>query len=234
MYPDEKSLPHLLWCILVALRTVEEDKPFINETGRRRFISEWLDLARDNPNFRGMASEFTSLRELLETTEKKAFIADTLSTLLDHAYAAENCDLFRFRSALNQLLLNGWKHTVCRFPENISAELMTRRKGNSKHALQLTRTENAFKPVGNMVQPITFQLLFSRKDLKLTDVEMTFVNAGFQVVVVRDQLELAKERLIRTLHVGLPSLSENDWNPRECDIWKPASAGPTCAPSSLH
>lgn len=217
----ESSLPHLLWCILVALRTAEEDTPFTSEKARRRFITDWLTMGRDNPNFRGMTSEFTTLRELLEKADKSICVADTLATLLDHAYAAEQCDFYRFRSAFNTLLQRGWLHTVCRFPENITSELMDRRKGDRRHLLQLTRTDNAFHPVGNMVQPITFQLLLSRKDEKQLDVETTFHNEGFQVVYARREFCLTKDRIIRTLHIGVPSLPEAEWNPQQNDIWKP-------------
>lgn len=223
MYSSDNSVPHLLWCILVALRTAEEDSPFRCETARRRFISDWLDMGRDNPNFRGMTSEFTTLRELLDKTDKATCVTDTLSTLLDHAYAAEQCDFFRFRSAFNTLLQHGWQHTVCRFPENITAELMDRRKGDRRHLLQLTRTENAFHPVGNMMQPVTFQLLFSRKDAAQVDAETTFHNEGFQVVYARRELCLTKERVIRTLHIGIPSLPKEEWNPQSQDIWQPDS-----------
>jgi len=224
VYPVDNSVPHLLWCILVALRTAEEDSPFTSESARRRFISDWLDMGRDNPNFRGMASEFTSLRELLEKTDKATRVTDTLSTLLDHAYAAEQCDLFRFRSAFNTLLQLGWQHIVCRYPENITAELMERRKGDRRHLLQLIRTEQAFHPVGNMVQPVTFQLLFSRKDAEQLDAETTFHQEGFQVVYARKELCLTKDRIIRTLHIGTPSLPEEEWNPQQQDIWLPDSS----------
>ena len=221
MYPVDNSVPHLLWCILVALKTAEEDSPFTSEKARRRFISDWLDMGRDNPNFRGMSSEFSTLRELLEKTDRTTCVTDTLAKLLDHAYAAEQCDFFRFRSAFNTLLQLGWLHTVCRFPENITSELMNRRKGNRRHLLQLTRTENAFHPVGHMVKPITFQLLFSKKDEEQLDAETTFHSEGFQVVNAREELNLTKDRIIRTLHIGLQSLPEEEWNPQERDIWLP-------------
>lgn len=229
MYPVDNSVPHLLWCILVALRTAEEDSPFPSEKARRHFISDWLDMGRDNPNFRGMASEFTTLRELLEKTDKATCVTDTLAKLLNHAYAAEKCDFFRFRSAFNTLLQLGWQHTVCRFPENITSELMNRRKGDRKHLLQLTRTENAFHPIGNMVKPITFQLLFSRKDEEQLDAETTFHSEGFQVVYARGELNLTKDRIIRTLHIGIPSLPEEEWNPQQRDIWQPDNGSATNA-----
>lgn len=219
--PADNSLAHLLWCILIALRTAEENTPFSSETARRRFLSDWMDMARKKPNFRPMASEFTALRELLEKTDKSTNVADTLNTLLEHAYAAEQCDFFRFRSALNTLLQLGWLLTVCRFPENITAELMDRRRGNRRHALQLTRTESAFHPIGNMVKPVTFQLLFSKKDEEQLDAETTFHNEGFQVVYARGELNLTKDRIIRTLHIGIPSLPEEEWNPQDRDIWHP-------------
>lgn len=221
MNPADNSLPHLLWCILIALRTTESNAPFTSETARRRFLSDWMDTARKKPRFRPMASEFTALRELLEKTDKSINAADTLNTLLEHAYAAEQCELFRFRSALNTFLQLGWQLTVCRFPENITAELMDRRKGNRRHALQLTCTESAFHPIGNMVKPVTFQLLFSRKDEDQLDAETTFHNEGFQVVYARGELNLTKDRIIRTLHIGIPSLPKEEWNPHQHYIWHP-------------
>lgn len=223
MYPTENSVPHLLWCILVALRTAEEDKPFSSESARRRFIADWLNMARSNPNFHGMASEFTTLRELLDKTKKTTSVTDILSTLLENAYAAEKCDLFRFRSAFNTLLQHGWKHTVCHHPENIIVELTDRREGDHRHILQLTHTGNAFHPVGKMIQPMTFHLLFSRKDAGLRDTERAFHREGFQVVCDKQKLCLTDNRIIRTLYIGLPSLPAPEWSPQQHDIWWPGN-----------
>lgn len=162
MSSADNTVHHLLWCILIALRTADQEKPFTSEIARRRFIANWLDTARGNPSFRGMNAEFTTLRQLLETSDKAVPVDSTLSVLLSHATAVEQCDLFRFRSTLNILMQKGWRLVICRFPENITTELMQRRQDRRKHALQLTRMENAFQPTGNMVLPVTFQLLLNR------------------------------------------------------------------------
>lgn len=236
----DNSIHHLLWCILVALRTAEQKKPFTSETARRRFIANWLDTARDNPRFQGMSAEFTSLRQLLNTRDESDPIDRTLSILLNHALAAKNCNLFCFRSALNTLMQKGWRLVVCRFPENITMELLQRRRGRRKHALQLTRTEDAFQPTGNMSQPVTFHLLFNNAGKTSEEVETVFHAEGFQVVVADRELALDNRRLIRTLHIGTNLLPPDDWNPRKDDIWQPVHGksalppplSPTLAPHS--
>ncbi|ENA1744259.1 hypothetical protein ABF224_003363, partial [Yersinia ruckeri] len=219
MYSADNTVHHLLWCILVALRTADQEKTFTSEMARRRFIANWLDTARGNPSFRGMNAEFTTLRQLLETSDKGVPVDSTLSVLLSHASAVEQCDLFRFRSALNILMQKGWHLVICRFPENITTELMQRRQGRRKHALQLTCTENAFQPAGNMVQPITFQLLLNRTTENSEDAEMIFHTEGFQGVVA-NEMELDNRRIIRTLHIGTPSIPAGEWSPSKDNIWQ--------------
>ncbi|OVZ88256.1 hypothetical protein CBW54_09355 [Yersinia kristensenii] len=221
MYSAENTVHHLLWCILIALRTAEQDKPFASETARRRFIAEWLDTARTNPNFRGMNAEFTTLRQLLENSDKAVPVDGTLSTLLDHAFAADHCDMFRFRSALNKLMQRGWRHVVCRFPENITTELIQRRQDRRKHMLQLTWTENVFRPTGDMMIPMTFQLLINSTRFTQEEAESVFHTEGFQVVPTDTELTLDKGRIVRTLHIGTSSLPASQWSPRE--IWQPSN-----------
>ncbi|PKH19355.1 hypothetical protein CIG19_20140 [Enterobacterales bacterium CwR94] len=220
MHPAENSVSHLLWCIIVALRTAEEDSPFTSETARRRFISNWLNSARDKPSFRDMPGEFTTLRELLNKTSKSVCVTEILVTLLENAHEAQRCDLFRFRSAVSMLLGQGWKHTVCRYPESISEALLARQRGSGLHALQLTRTEQAFLPVGEMIMPVTFQILVSNTDSEPYGPEIAFHNEGFDVVLVGGELKL-NERIIRTMHIGLPSIPTAEWNPLHDHIWAP-------------
>lgn len=233
MSSADNTVHHLLWCILIALRTADQEKPFTSEIARRRFIANWLDTARGNPSFRGMNAEFTTLRQLLETSDKAVPVDSTLSVLLSHASAVEQCDLFRFRSTLNILMQKGWRLVICRFPENITAELMQRRQDRRKHALQLTRMENAFQPTGNMVLPVTFQLLLNRTAETSEDAEMVFHTEGFQVVVA-SELELDNRRLIRTLHIGMPSLPAGEWTPREDNIWQPPRNSAPSKKESYH
>ncbi|WP_337263661.1 MULTISPECIES: hypothetical protein [unclassified Serratia (in: enterobacteria)] len=234
MSSADNSIHHLLWCILVALRSAERDKPFISEMARRRFITAWLDTARSKPGFQGMITEFTSLRQLLDTSDKSIPVDGTLSVLLSHASAAKQCDLFRFRSALNNLMQKGCRLVVCRFPENITTELMQRRQDRRKHALQLTRTENAFQPTGHMAHPVTFQLLLNNTGKTDEEVEMAFHAEGFQVVVANRELALDNKRLVRTLHIGTTSLEPDEWNPRKDDIWQPQHRSDDTNKESYH
>ncbi|ALX97555.1 hypothetical protein AV650_28910 (plasmid) [Serratia fonticola] len=233
MSSADNTVHHLLWCILIALRTADQEKPFTSEIARRRFIANWLDTARGNPSFRGMNAEFTTLRQLLENSDKAVPVDSTLSVLLSHASAVEQCDLFRFRSTLNILMQKGWRLVICRFPENITTELMQRRQDRRKHALQLTRMENSFQPTGNMVLPVTFQLLLNRTAETIEDAEMVFHTEGFQVVVA-SELELDNRRLIRTLHIGMPSLPAGEWTPREDKIWQPPRNSVPSKKESYH
>ncbi|MNW64393.1 hypothetical protein D3C74_426740 [compost metagenome] len=43
------------------------------------------------------------------------------------------------------------------------------------------------------------------------------------MVYARKALCLTKDRIIRTLHIGTPSLPEEEWNPQQQDIWLPES-----------
>lgn len=234
MYSTDNTVHHLLWCILVALRTADQEKPFTSEIARRRFIANWLDTARDNPRFRGMNAEFTTLRQLLETSHKAVPVDSTLSVLLSHALAAEQCDLFRFRSTLNILLQKSWRLVMCQFPENITTELIQRRQDRHKHALQLTRTDIAFRPTGDMVLPVTFQLLLNRTLDACEDAETVFHTEGFQVVVAGTELALNNRRFIRTLHIGTPSLPASEWSPRKDDIWQPPRSVTTVKKERHH
>lgn len=236
MYSADNPVQHLLWCILVALRSADQETPFASEMGRRRFISGWLDTARDNPVFRGMCAEFTTLRQLLDTSDKSIPVDSTLSVLLSHATAAERCDLFRFRTTLNLLMQKEWRLAVCRFPENITEELVQRLKDRRRHALQLTRTENAFQSTGDMVLPVTFQLLMNRAPDNGEDdgAEAIFHAEGFQVVVADTELVLDNRRFIRTLHIGTASLPASEWSPLKYRFWQPSSAPPRSDDERYH
>jgi len=116
MQSTQDKVSHLLWCILVALRTAHENHHIISENRKRKFIAEWLSGARRLPAFRGMAREFMTIRELLDT-EKQRPIDDVLAALWKNAVSTGNCDLFRFRAVMNALLGQGWKHCLCPWPE---------------------------------------------------------------------------------------------------------------------
>lgn len=98
---------------------------------------------------------------------------------------------------------------------------MNRRKGLHRYALQLLSPEKAFSSEGNMVKQITFHLSFSQDNSEHLDVETTFYNEGYQVIRVSEDLELTNNRMIRTLHIGIATLPENDWNPKDIDILNP-------------
>ena len=217
----QNAVQHLLWCILVALRITEKEEPLTSETARRRFIADWLDNAQKQPTFRSMNAEFTTLRQLLEKGDKKVSVDGTIAALLEHASASGQCDLFRFRSALNTLMQTGWCVVVCRHPESILAELFKRLWDRSKYALQLTPTDVAFRPTGDMTLPVTFQLLQSRTAESCDEVERVFHSEGFQVVVADSAIMLDKQRVVRTLHIGTPTLSQEEWFPLEQNIWQP-------------
>lgn len=221
MYHANNSVSNLLWCLLIALRTAESEYPFTSEALRRKFIYDWLNISKTNSNFLGMVSDFTILIKLLEQTDKSMCISDILNTLFEQSDTNEICDLSRFRSAFNSLLRLGWQHTFCHKHENITTELMIRRNGLHKYALQLLSPEHAFNSEGEMVKSITFHLIFSQEDSERLDAETTFHNEGYQVIRVSEDLELTNNRMIRTLHIGLPTLPEDDWNPQDKDIWVP-------------
>lgn len=216
---SDGNIHHLLGCILVAFRIAEKDTPFKSERARRNFIANWLDNFRDQPKFLYLGDAFNAIRELLNTAKNSAVIA--ILTRMYELALIEKCELFRFRNALNSLRKKGWQHIVCRYPENITAALIDRREGHRRHVLQLTCTKAAFQPMGSMVLPVTLQLLFSKKHADQMHVESVFSTEGFQIVQDGRELNLTRERIVRTLHVGLPTLPTSEWSPKKGDIWQP-------------
>ncbi|MDV5280070.1 hypothetical protein [Leclercia adecarboxylata] len=94
MQSTQDKVSHLLWCILVALRTAHENHQIISERRKRKFIAEWLSGARRLlPAFRGMAQEFMTIRELLDT-EKQRPIDDVLTALWKNAVSTGNAICF--------------------------------------------------------------------------------------------------------------------------------------------
>ncbi|STB73772.1 Protein of uncharacterised function (DUF2913) [Citrobacter koseri] len=221
MTSTENPLTHLLWCILVALRTASKTEAFRSETARRKFIASWLDNARLMPSFRGMGDDFATLRSLLEK-DREIPIEGTLNTLLMFSSRADDCDLFRFRMAISSLLKKGWRTGICRWPEEIMTEILQRREGRRNHLLQLTATTDAFLPTGVMCRPVTFQLLMHQTRGNNDRVEEAFYDARFIVISGRED-QLDRSTWIRTLHVGTNALPENEWDPDHRDIWKPDS-----------
>lgn len=220
MQPPQEQLSHLFWCLLVAVRTAVENHQITSERGKRKFISQWLNGARNVPAFQGMAQEFMAIRELLDA-EKQRPIDDVLHALWTNAVSTGNCDLFRFRAVLNSLLGQGWKHCLCPWPEQVAAEIQERQRNRRRHILQFTRLEEAFTATGSMTAPVTLQLLLQKgEDIQ---VEHSFYLDRFSVVRGRD-ISLPKATL-RTLYIGHHTLPESAWGAREGvgggNIWRP-------------
>ncbi|MFT0701286.1 hypothetical protein [Citrobacter meridianamericanus] len=223
MQSTQEQVSHLLWCILVALRTAVENHHITSERGKRRFITEWLSGARRIPTFKGMGSEFMTIRQLLEI-EKNRSIDAVLTTLWTNSVSTGNCDLFRFRAVLNSLLGLGWKHCLCPWPEQVVTEIMERQRTRKNHILQLTRMEEAFTATGSMISPVTFQLLLKKNEDE--EVEKSFYLDRFSVVRGRDT-SLSKATL-RTLYIGHSTLPETAWgawgdreNVGSGNLWRP-------------
>lgn len=220
MQSTQEQVSHLLWCILVALRTAVENHHITSERGKRRFITEWLSGARRIPTFKGMGSEFMTIRQLLEN-ERNRPIDDVLTALWTNAVSTGNCDLFRFRAVLNSLLGLGWKHCLCPWPEQVVTEIMERQRNRKNHILQFTRMEEAFTATGSMTSPVTLQLLLKKNEDD--EVEKSFYLDRFSVVRGRD-ISLPKATL-RTLYIGHHTLPESAWGAREGvrygDVWRP-------------
>ncbi|MGS6171557.1 hypothetical protein ACVGWN_06995, partial [Enterobacter hormaechei] len=183
-------------------------------------ITEWLSGARRIPTFKGMGSEFMTIRQLLET-ERNRPIDDVLTALWTNAVSTGNCDLFRFRAVLNSLLGLGWKHCLCPWPEQVVTEIMERQRNRKNHILQFTRMEEAFTATGSMTSPVTLQLLLKKNEDD--EVEKSFYLDRFSVVRGRD-ISLPKATL-RTLYIGHHTLPESAWGAREGvrygDVWRP-------------
>lgn len=221
MYHANNSVSNLLWCLLITLRTIEHEYPFTSEALRRKFILNWINTTRNNNNFLDIPFDFTILIELLKKIDKSTCMLDILNTLFEQSDTNKISDLSNFRAAFNILLNKDWQYTICHDHDNIITEIMIRRKGSRRYALQLLGPEKAFNSEGEMVKPITFYLIFSQEDLEHIDAERIFYNEGYQVIHVSKDIELANNRMIRTLHIGLATLLENDWNPLDKNIWKP-------------
>ncbi|HHT3066574.1 TPA: hypothetical protein ACTYTR_005119 [Klebsiella michiganensis] len=220
MQSTQDKVSHLLWCILVALRTAHENHHTLSEHRKRKFIADWLSSARSLPAFRGMAREFMTIRELLDT-EKQRPIDDVLTALWKNAVSTGNCDLFRFRAVMNALLGQGWKHCLCPWPEQVVTEIMERQRNRKNHILQLTRMEEAFTATGSMTAPVTLQLLLQKGED--VEVEHSFYLDRFSVVRGGD-ISLSKTTL-RTLYIGRHTLPESAWGARDGvskgNLWRP-------------
>lgn len=224
MQPNQEEIAHFLWCILVAVRTAEENHEIKSETGKRKFIAQWLRGARRHDAFRGMTREFQTIRQLLER-DLSSSIDGILNTLWMNAVSSTSCDLFRFRAVLNSLGSHGWRHSLCPWPEHVTAELLDRQKSRSNHMLQLTRMEEAFSPVGAMTSPVTFQLIIKNNSKNgLHQVEETFHNDRFSVAQNRRELTFDKAT-IRTVYIGHQDLPESVWGMQDCGppgaVWLP-------------
>lgn len=221
MQTSQDQIAHLLWCILVAVRTAAENHNIKSETGKRRFIAEWLRGARRHEPFKKMANEFQTIRQLLER-DTASPIEEVLNALWMNAVSSAGCDLFRFRAVLHALNRHGWNHSLCPWPEQVVSEMLERQNGRGNHILQLTRMEEAFSPVGVMTAPITFQLIIKKNGRD--HVEEAFHTDNF--AVVRSAREISLHRAtIRTLYIGHHKLPPAVWGVRDngmtADTWHP-------------
>lgn len=224
MEQTDNPVAHLLWCVLVALRTATENHQITSETRKRKYIAEWLSGARRVGTFRGLTREFATLRQLL-AQDKRIPIDITLTRLWESAVAYEGCDIFRFRHALDVLREQGWGYALCPWPERIIPEMLGKGQRRNNHILQLTRMEEAFTPAGAHSAPVALLLLLNNPDNER--VEHTFYDAGFTVVRGGDTSMTLKtprlrHRLVRTLYIGHSGLPEEKWGPRAEATWMPS------------
>lgn len=211
----ENPVSHLLWCMLVALRCAHDDTPFHSESAQRKFLAQWLTQARRVTTFSGLAREFSSLRELL-AKDKHMPIEGVLSALWEQSVLSDQCDFIRLRDAKNALHSNHWRSYVCRFPEEITLEVMSRAKTRYNHYLQLTRTEESFQATGQMNAPLTFQLILNKEDHHFEEVFHLF---GF--AVMRGNEMTLGRTVLRTLYIGMSSLPERVWGAKPDTLWTP-------------
>lgn len=220
---SEHPVRHLLWSMLIALRTATEDESLHSEAARRRWLAEWLQGAGKTFAWRGLAPEIATLRQLLDT-RRDTPIDELLNTLYVNSEFAEQCDMFRFRAAMSQLTQRGWRTGICRYPDEIVPQLLDRARDDRCHILQLTRTEENFAPTGVMTEPVTFHLLL-KQDRDDDLAEQIFHQESFQVVRGGEK-SLRKHVTVRTLFIGLPTLPESAWGARENPArpWSPGNS----------
>lgn len=121
----EHPVRHLLWSMFSALREAAEDRKFHSEKERRRWLRDWLRDARKEETFRNLTDEITTLRQLLDNN-RVVSIESVLNQLLINSAEADNCDLFRFRAALNAARKTGWRTGICRCNDEIFYETLSR------------------------------------------------------------------------------------------------------------
>ncbi|MGJ3289509.1 conjugal transfer protein TraC [Klebsiella sp. PL-2018] len=210
MSSPEHPVSHLLWCVLVALRTAEEETGLRTEPARRRFVDNWLHHARRTPTFAGFGDEIAALRALI-ATDRDCPVTQLLLVLYRQAEQADLCDLFRFRAAINTVMKSGWRTGLCVSPDLVVGEVLLRCRGRKNHLLQLTGTEDCFSATGEMTAPATFQLV-TRKGEGDEVVSQAFEEERFQVTRSR-VLSFNRETDIHTLYVGVHTLPEDRWSP---------------------
>ncbi|HHN9153020.1 TPA: hypothetical protein ACP7Q6_005011 [Escherichia coli] len=211
---SEHPVRNLLSRMLAALNAAEH---LTTDAERRRFLNEWLNTAcRDS----GLHDEITSLRQLLRKNHTMP-IGNLLNALLVNAGCAGNCDIFRFRAALSNLMKQGWRPGICRFPDDILHEalLRSRSSGRRNHILQLSATENCFSSTGNMVAPVAFHLI-QQQQRDCFAAEQAFYAENFQVMSGKENL-LEKGISVRTIYIGQDTLPSSKWGARRNDLWHP-------------
>ncbi|WP_387691581.1 hypothetical protein [Photorhabdus sp. RM71S] len=216
MKHEENPVSHLLWCMLIALRTAHDDNPFTSENARRKFLNQWLSCARRVPTFSGLPREFSTLRELL-IKDRNVPIDGVLSALWEQSVLNEQCDFIRFRNAKNTLFSNKWCGCICRFPEETTPETMTRLHTRRNHFLQLTLPEDGFQATGQIKAPLTFQLVLNRQSDQF---EEAFHSCGF-AVMQGAEIECGRSSLVRTVYISMASLPEAVWGAQPANLWTP-------------
>lgn len=213
MPTSPSHVSHLLWCMLVALHGAEGDGALRSEKARRRFLCEWLSTARRNPAFSGVDAEITALRQLV-ISERDQPVSTLLHALHEQAGQAGVCDLFRFRAALGSVMRAGWKTGICASPDLLLSEVMTRSRGRQarfNHLLQLTDTPGCFSVTGEMIAPVTFQVV-TREDSDDSVVTLAFAQEQFQTSLCH-RVPVNRHTEVHTLYVGAGTLPESRWCP---------------------
>lgn len=105
------ALAHFAWCVLVALRTAQQDGQALSPLSTHAFILRWLTVAYKQKRFpRAIASDI----EGLLTLGRNKGLAASLFSRLEYLWSSctgpvsAQSDLYRLTYAIEQLKSRGW------------------------------------------------------------------------------------------------------------------------------
>ncbi|WPM84433.1 DUF2913 family protein [Apirhabdus apintestini] len=153
------ELAHFAWCVLVALRTAQQDGQALSPLSTHTFLLRWLTVAYKQKRF---PRTITSDIEGLLTLGRNKGLAAGLLNRVEYLWSScagpvpAQSDLYRLTYVIEQLKSQGWVNAVVSDEEWDSEGLAEEYSDTDALLVRKSALTHGFSDEGKLIAPIEF------------------------------------------------------------------------------